>query len=56
MLLVNVDNIVLTSTSISLLSKLVHDLNLSFAFKDLGALHFFLGLEVFNDSSGNYLT
>ena len=45
-LLVYVDEIIVTSSSDRAISVLLQDLNDTFAIKDLGELHFFLGLEV----------
>jgi histone deacetylase 1/2 len=44
--LVYVDDIIVTSSSREAISTLVHDLNRHFAIKDLGDLHYFLGIEV----------
>jgi histone deacetylase 1/2 len=44
--LVYVDDIIVTSSSNYAVSALLRDLNKSFAIKDLGDLHFFLGIEV----------
>lgn len=45
-MLVSVDDIVLTGNSSQLLDKVVSDLNAQFALKNLGQLHYFLGIEV----------
>ena len=55
-LLVYVDDIIITGPDPSLISQVVKDLNTSFALKDLGALHYFLGIEVYRDQSGLFLT
>ena len=55
-LLVYVDDIILTGSDLSLIDKLIKDLHTSFALKDLGDLHYFLGIEVFRDATGLYLT
>ena len=55
-LLVYVDDIILTGSDLSLIDKLIKNLNTSFALKDLGDLHYFLGIEVFRDATGLYLT
>jgi histone deacetylase 1/2 len=43
--LVYVDDIIVTSSSDHASTILVQDLNKNFAIKDLGDLHFFLGIE-----------
>jgi histone deacetylase 1/2 len=54
--LVYVDDIIVTSSSHQAISTLVHDLNANFAIKDLGDLHFFLGIEVKKIQDGLVLT
>jgi histone deacetylase 1/2 len=44
--LIYVDDIIMTSSSDHAIAALLKDLNAHFAIKDLGALHFFLGIEV----------
>jgi histone deacetylase 1/2 len=44
--LVYVDDIIVTSSSSYAITALLRDLNENFAIKDLGDLHFFLGIEV----------
>lgn len=44
--LIYVDDIVVTSSSSQAVSALLEDLKQDFALKDLGNLHFFLGIEV----------
>jgi histone deacetylase 1/2 len=44
--LIYVDDIIVTSSSDHAVSTLLKDLNAHFAIKDLGPLHFFLGIEV----------
>lgn len=56
LLLVYVDDILVTGTNPSLIGKLVADLNTMFALKDLGSLHYFLGIEAYRDSTGLYLS
>ena len=51
-LLIYVDDIVVTSSSDTAISALLHSLSSEFALKDLGDLHFFLGLEVHKQSNG----
>ena len=45
-MLIYVDDIVVTSSSPSAVEALLKDLGKEFALKDLGSLHFFLGIEV----------
>jgi histone deacetylase 1/2 len=45
-LLVYVDDIILVSSSSTASDRLIHQLRQSFALKDLGTLHYFLGIEV----------
>ena len=44
--LIYVDDIIVASSSQSATNALLHDLSSEFALKDLGDLHFFLGIEV----------
>jgi histone deacetylase 1/2 len=54
--LIYVDDIIVTSSSDKAIAALLKDLNDDFAIKDLGELHFFLGLEVKKTESGLLLT
>jgi histone deacetylase 1/2 len=54
--LIYVDDIIVTSSSDKAISALLHDLNADFALKDLGDLHFFLGIEVKKTHTGLLLT
>jgi histone deacetylase 1/2 len=54
--LVYVDDIIVTSSSSYAISALLKDLNKNFAIKDLGDLHFFLGIEVKRVNNGLLLT
>uniref|UniRef100_A0A2N9GGL3 Integrase catalytic domain-containing protein n=1 Tax=Fagus sylvatica TaxID=28930 RepID=A0A2N9GGL3_FAGSY len=54
-LLLYVDDIVLTSNTPSYLDKLITQLSAVFDLKDLGSLHYFLGLQVTRSSNGLYL-
>nr|KYP76396.1 Retrovirus-related Pol polyprotein from transposon TNT 1-94 [Cajanus cajan] len=54
-LLVYVDYIIITDSSSSFLSLFIKQLNIMFELKDLGSLHYFLGVEVCRDASGLYL-
>jgi hypothetical protein len=51
-LLVYVDDIILTASSTTLLQRVVQALCREFAIKDLGALRFFLGIQVRRDATG----
>jgi hypothetical protein len=54
-LLLYVDDIVLTSNTPSYLDQLIAQLSTVFDLKDLGPLHYFLGLQVTRSSFGLYL-
>jgi histone deacetylase 1/2 len=54
--LIYVDDIIVTSSSDCAVSALLKNLNVHFAIKDLGPLHFFLGIEVKRTSDGLLLT
>nr|KYP69920.1 hypothetical protein KK1_009127 [Cajanus cajan] len=54
-LLIYVDDIIITSSSSSFLSSFIKQQNIMFALKDLGSLHYFLGVKVCRDASGLYL-
>jgi hypothetical protein len=56
LLLVYVDDIIVTSNKSSLLTKLVSCLGSEFFMKDLGALHYFLGIEVHPFFGGLFLS
>jgi hypothetical protein len=45
-LLIYVDDIIVASSSPQATAALLQDLNSEFALKDLGELHYFLGIEV----------
>ncbi|KAJ9676960.1 hypothetical protein PVL29_022114 [Vitis rotundifolia] len=53
--LVYVDDIIVTRSSDSLIQHLISSLNFQFALKDLGSLHFFLGIEVVQSGSTLHL-
>jgi hypothetical protein len=55
-LLIYVDDIILTSSSDYAISMLLKDFGDNFAIKDLGELHYFLGIEVKKISDGLLLT
>nr|XP_020147087.1 uncharacterized mitochondrial protein AtMg00810-like [Aegilops tauschii subsp. strangulata] len=54
-LLLYVDNIILTACTAGLLSQLTDRLRAQFAIKDLGPLHYFLGVEVARRPDGFFL-
>ncbi|KAM6542216.1 hypothetical protein CsatB_006663 [Cannabis sativa] len=56
MLLVYVDDIIVTGNNSEVLNSFINRLNKMFSLKDLGALHYFLGVEVFRDSTGIHLS
>jgi hypothetical protein len=53
--LVYVDDIIVVSSSAAATDRLVHQLRTSFALKDLGPLHYFLGVEVHTHDRGGLL-
>jgi histone deacetylase 1/2 len=55
-LLVYVDDIIVVSSSASTTDRLISQMRDEFAVKDIGILHFFLGIEVHHQSSGIVLT
>ena len=55
-LLLYVDDIVLTASSLSLLRRVIDSLHREFSLKDLGALHFFLGVSVQRTAAGLFLS
>lgn len=46
MILVYVDNIIVTGNEVNYLTQLIKDLNFEISFKDLGNLHFFPKVEL----------
>ncbi|XP_060671319.1 uncharacterized mitochondrial protein AtMg00810-like [Ziziphus jujuba] len=56
LVLVYVNDIIITGSNGSIIQKLVLDLNSQFSLKDLGDLHFFLAIEVKRNSKGMLLT
>ncbi|KAM3317911.1 hypothetical protein ACQJBY_035560 [Aegilops geniculata] len=54
-LLLYVDDIILTASSPALLQHITARLGTEFALKDLGALHYFLGIEVVRRATGFFL-
>jgi Reverse transcriptase (RNA-dependent DNA polymerase) len=55
-LLVYVDDILITGNDSTAIEHLMHTLNTQFSIKNLGSLNYFLGIEVFTDSSGLHLS
>uniref|UniRef100_A0A803QJ64 Reverse transcriptase Ty1/copia-type domain-containing protein n=1 Tax=Cannabis sativa TaxID=3483 RepID=A0A803QJ64_CANSA len=55
-LLVYVDDILVTGPNQHLMSQLIADLNQLFSLKDLGEVHYFLGVEIFRNSIAMYLS
>jgi hypothetical protein len=55
-LLIYVDDIIVTGNNLSAINNLIHKLKLEFAMKDLGPLHFFLGIHVICSISGLHLS
>ncbi|KAF5464385.1 hypothetical protein F2P56_014463, partial [Juglans regia] len=55
MLLIYVDDIILTGSSPSSMAALVHTLSVDFHMKDLGNLHYFLGVQVTRTSEDLFL-
>jgi hypothetical protein len=55
-ILIYVDDIIVTSSSNGAISALLRQLNEHFAIKDLGDLHYFLGIEVKRSPKGLLLT
>jgi hypothetical protein len=54
-LLLYVDDIVLTASSFALLQRIITNLSSVFAMKDLGPLHYFLGIQVHRTAAGFFL-
>ena len=49
------DDILLTGND-ELLNKLKSDVNRKFSLKNLGQIHYFLGIEAYHDATGLYLS
>ena len=54
--LIYVDDIIVTSSSSGAITALLKDLRADFALKDLGDLHYFLGIEVKKTEHGIHLS
>ena len=55
-LLLYVDDIIISVNDLAYTSKLLQQLSTEFEMKDLGPLHYFLGLEVRQSASGIFLS
>jgi hypoxanthine phosphoribosyltransferase len=55
-MLIYVDDIIVTGNSVEAVAALLQDLKQNFARKDLGELHYFLGIEVKKDTKGIVLS
>lgn len=55
-MLIYVDDIIVASSTSSATTALLQDLTKEFTLKDLGELHYFLGIEVNKTSDGKMLT
>lgn len=51
-----IDDIIITSSSTAKTQDLIHELGSAFAIKDLGDLHYFLGIEVSHLPTGLHLS
>ncbi|XP_060974254.1 uncharacterized mitochondrial protein AtMg00810-like [Cannabis sativa] len=56
MVLIYVDDIIITGNDSKELMLFITKLNTAFELNDLGELHYFLGIEVFLDATGIYLS
>uniref|UniRef100_A0A803NSQ7 Uncharacterized protein n=1 Tax=Cannabis sativa TaxID=3483 RepID=A0A803NSQ7_CANSA len=56
LVLIYVDDIIVTGNDSKRVKQFIDELNKRFTLKDLGPLHFFLGIEVYRDETGIYLT
>ena len=54
--LVYVDDLLITGSSTSLVLGIIHKLSNRFSIKDLGLVHFFLGIEIISTSTGMFLS
>ena len=55
-LIIYVDDILVIGNNNKLIKQLVQRLNGTFGLKDLGSLHYFLGIEVKKDETGLFLS
>ncbi|KAH9715498.1 hypothetical protein KPL71_021073 [Citrus sinensis] len=56
LVLVYVDDIILTGSNPQLIQQVIQDMHHTFALKDLGDLNYFLGIEVVKSATGLYLS
>ena len=54
-LLLYVDDIVLTASSNDILHRVISTINAEFALKDMGPVHYFLGIQVQRNGDGFFL-
>jgi hypothetical protein len=54
-LLVYVDDIIVIRLTVAAIPRLISELRAEFSVKDLGVLHYFLGIEVQSPSSGSLI-
>ena len=54
--LIYVDYLIVTCSNFSLITQLISSLHKEFTLKDLGPLHYFLGIEALRTSTGMFLT
>lgn len=55
-MLIYVDDIIVTGSNTKSLEKCIHKLNLLFSLKNQGPLDYFLGIELYRDEVGVYLS
>lgn len=55
-LLVYVDDLVITGSNSSFLTHVIHNLGIQFSLKDIGTLHYFLGLDVIPTTTELFLS
>jgi hypothetical protein len=55
-LLLYVDDIILTTSSVALLQQIISTLKREFTMKDLGPLHHFMGVSIQHQADGLFLT
>lgn len=56
LVLVYVDDIILTGSNSYLIQQVIQDMHQTFALKDLGDLNYFMGIEVVKSANGLYLS